>query len=130
MMRTCNNISPEAIFKVLEFGRGFLILIEDEMAGFAKKHLVDGTLKSFLCTAFSGKDLSYTTVKHGAIRIEKSSISLIGSIQPGPLIELLSQPDEQSFYDRFVMIAASEVCNRVQFKCNIHSIIRFNILGF
>ena len=31
MIRTCENITPEAMFKVLEFGRGFLIAKYDEM---------------------------------------------------------------------------------------------------
>ena len=65
-------------------------------------------MKGFLCQAHSGKDVSYTTVKHGSIMVPKTSISIIASIQPSPLVELLSARDDQSFYDRFIMIAASE----------------------
>ena len=79
-------------------------------------HLIDNI--SAVCSAFSGEEVKYTTVKRGVffsvnfffennfvageVCIYDSRLSIFGNIQPGPLGELLnsSKKDDQGFFDR------------------------------
>jgi hypothetical protein len=47
----------------------------------------------------------------GEISVYDSRLSIFGAIQPGPLGDLLNREkkDNQGFFDRFLLFAASEV---------------------
>ena len=107
--RIVSGITPEAMIETLRYCEGALLLHCDEFKGFVDKFLSTGMFESILCSLFTGGQLKYTTIARGAITIADTHVSILGCIQPGPLMEMLNRkPDNQGFYDRFLYIAAAE----------------------
>ena len=107
--RIVSGITPEAMIETLRYCEGALLLHCDEWKGFVDRFLSTGMFESILCSLFTGGQLKYTTIARGAITIADTRVSILGCIQPGPLVEMFNRkPDNQGFHDRFLYIAAAE----------------------
>ena len=107
--RIVSGITPEAMIETLRYCEGALLLHCDEFKGFVDRFLSTGMFESILCSLFTGGQLKYTTIARGAITIADTRVSILGCIQPGPLVEMFNRkPDNQGFHDRFLYIAAAE----------------------
>ena len=107
--RIVEGITPEAMIETLRYCEGALLLNCDEFKGFVDRFLSTGMFESILCSLFTGGQLKYTTIARGAITVPDTRVSILGCIQPGPLVEIFNRkPDNQGFYDRFLYIAAAE----------------------
>lgn len=90
----CNSTTVEKLGELLRTTPSGILLWRDELAGFLRTlekqgHEAD---RAFYLEAWNGKQgFTYDTIGRGTIMIERATVSVFGTIQPGPMAACLRE---------------------------------------
>ncbi len=93
-----NEGSVECLIQLLNQNPDGLLLMRDELVGWVRgldRSGREGARQFFLeCWNGNGTSFDYDTIAHGHMRCESLCLSVLGTIQPGPLSELIAHADK------------------------------------
>jgi len=89
-----NDSTVEKLGELLNLNPNGLLLFRDELAGFLRTMEREGheNDRAFYCEAWNGSgSYTYDRIGRGTLHIEAACMSLLGGIQPGPLVAYLRE---------------------------------------
>lgn len=90
----CNSTTIEKLGELLTTTPSGLLILRDELAGFLRSLEKQGyeEARAFYLEAWNGmQGFTYDTIKRGTVAIPRVTVSIFGTIQPGPLAAYLRE---------------------------------------
>jgi putative DNA primase/helicase len=104
-----NDLTYEKLGEVLSVNPDGILLVRDEMRGLLSMlaREENAPARSFYLMSWSGGRYTFDRIGRGTLTIEDAKLSIMGSIQPGPLSEIVQQARrgaaDDGMLDRFLV---------------------------
>jgi len=107
-----NDPSVEKLGELLNQNPNGLLLARDELTGFLRTLDKEGheNARAFYLEAWNGDSrYTYDRIGRGTIEIEHACLSIIGGIQPGPLLDYMRTTPDDGLMQRFQLLVWPDI---------------------